>query len=79
MELNLCQNSVVIEYFGCQHSAFDVVLSFVVSIQFGPCSKRSPEYASNPGSFADDRIYFIWSSAFHFHFGSYRKIPAVTK
>ena len=42
---------------GCQHSAFDVVLSF----QFGPCSKQSPEYGSNPGSFADDRIYLVVS------------------
>ena len=34
MELNLCQNSVITtEYFGCQHSVFDVVLGLVVSIQ----------------------------------------------
>ena len=39
----------------------------------GSCNKQSPEYGSNPGSFADDRIYLVvtfrlsiwslWSSA----------------
>ena len=56
-----------------QLSVWFLVLLSAFSFQFGHCSKRPLEYASNPGTFADDRIYFIWSSEFHFHFGSCSK------
>ena len=69
MELNLCQNSVVIimmttEYFCYQHLVVDVVLGLVVSIRlsmWSACSKQSPEYGLIRGSFVDDQIHSVVS------------------
>ena len=59
--------------FSFQLSMWFLVWLSVFSFQCGPCSKQSPEYGSNPGSFADDWIYLVvsiqlsirslWSSA----------------
>ena len=53
--------------FGCHHNYDDNRIFWLsaFSFQCGPCSKQSPAYGSNPGSFADDRIHLI----IHFKFG----------
>ena len=43
-----CRHMMTTKYFGCQHSVFDVVLGFVVSIQLSIRSEIATNHAYVP-------------------------------